>query len=156
MALGEKLKKARLDRGLTTSEIAAVTRMKVQMVEDLEKEDFSKVAATIYGKGFIRLFAEQVGLDSAPLIEEYLTRFVIGEAGSHDRSKQALELCFCQPLLSRLLRISLVDVALRSDSHLVQRAGRCFHRTGGRRRVGSGRRVGGGERSYHHCAVCTK
>ncbi len=81
MALGKKLKQARLDRGLTTSEIAAVTRMKTQMVEDLENEDFSKVAATIYGKGFIRLFSEQVGIDSAPLIEEYLTRFVAPENG---------------------------------------------------------------------------
>jgi transcriptional regulator with XRE-family HTH domain len=81
MALGQKLKQARLDRGLTTSEIAAVTRMKTQMVEDLENEDFSKVAATIYGKGFIRLVSEQVGLDSAPLIEEYLTRFVAPENG---------------------------------------------------------------------------
>lgn len=81
MALGSKLKNARLDRGLTASEVAAVTRMKVQMIEDIEREDFSKVAATIYGKGFIRLYAEQVGLDPAPLIEEYLTRFVAPENG---------------------------------------------------------------------------
>lgn len=79
--LGEKLKSARIARGMTASEVAAETRMKVQMVEALENEDFSQVAATIYGKGFIRLYAEQVGLDSAPLIEEYLTRFVAPEDG---------------------------------------------------------------------------
>ncbi len=82
MALGDKLKQARLDKGLTASEVAAVTRMKVQMIEDLEREDFSNVAATIYGKGFIRLYAEQVGLDSAPLIDEYLPRFVDAECRS--------------------------------------------------------------------------
>jgi len=81
MALGEILKKARLDMGISTSELAARTRMKKGMVEDLEREDFSKVAATIYGKGFIRLYAEQVGLDPNPLIDEYLSRFVAPDKG---------------------------------------------------------------------------
>lgn len=72
MALGEKLRKAREAKKQTASEVAAATRMKVQIVEDLEKEDFRRVAAPIYGKGFIRLYAEHVGLDPAPLITEYL------------------------------------------------------------------------------------
>ena len=76
MALGEKLRNARLNAKLTTAQIAAATRMKVQIVEDIEREDFRRVAAPIYGKGFIRLFAEKVGLDPEPLVEEYIGRFV--------------------------------------------------------------------------------
>jgi len=76
MALGETLRKARKDRELTASEVAAATRMKVQMVEALEKEDFSKIAAPIYAKGFIKLYAEHVGLDPTPLLNEYTARFV--------------------------------------------------------------------------------
>ena len=72
MALGEKLREARMRRKLSTSEVAARTRMKVQLVEAIERDDFGSFAAPIYGKGFIRLFAESVGLDPAPLIEEYL------------------------------------------------------------------------------------
>jgi hypothetical protein len=72
MALGEKLRKARLERKLTTSQVAAATRMKVQIVEGLEREDFSKIAAPIYGKGFIKLYAEEVGLDPRPLVAEYV------------------------------------------------------------------------------------
>jgi hypothetical protein len=45
--------------------------MKVQIVEAIEREDFSKFPATIYGKGFIRLYAQFVGLDPQPLLEEY-------------------------------------------------------------------------------------
>lgn len=74
MALGEKLRNTRLKRNLTTSQVAAATRMKVQMVEDLEREDFSHIAAPIYGKGFIRMYAQHIGLDPAPLIDEYLER----------------------------------------------------------------------------------
>lgn len=74
MALGEKLRNTRLKRNLTTSQVAAATRMKVQMVEDLEREDFTHIAAPIYGKGFIKMYAQHIGLDPAPLIEEYLER----------------------------------------------------------------------------------
>lgn len=76
MALGEKLRNARLNAKLTTAQISAATRMKVQIVEDIERDDFRRIAAPIYGKGFIRLYAERVGLDPAPLLEEYMGRFV--------------------------------------------------------------------------------
>ena len=81
MALGQTLRKARQEKKLTASEVAAGTRMKVQMVEALEREDFSQVAATIYGKGFIRMYADYVRLDPEPLIQEYMERFV---EPSHD------------------------------------------------------------------------
>jgi len=72
MALGEKLRDARLKRKLTTSQVAAATRMKVQIVEDLENEDFTRIAAPIYGKGFIKMYAQHVGLDPRPLVAEYM------------------------------------------------------------------------------------
>lgn len=74
MALGEELRAARLAKKETTSEVAAATRMKIQIVEDLEKEEFGRIAAPIYGKGFIRLYAEHVGLDPHPLIADYLQK----------------------------------------------------------------------------------
>jgi transcriptional regulator with XRE-family HTH domain len=73
MALGEILKQARTDKGFSASEVAQNTRMKVQIVEDLEREDFHRIAATIYGRGFIKLYAEFVGLDPADLIDEYMS-----------------------------------------------------------------------------------
>ena len=79
MALGEILRAAREAKGFTPSEVAEATRMMVQMVEELEREDFGRIAAPIYGKGFIRLYAEFVGVDSAPLIDEYDSVFVRNE-----------------------------------------------------------------------------
>jgi len=76
MALGAQLREARMRLGMTASEVAAATRMKVQIVEAIEREDFTAVAAPIYGKGFIKLFAERVGLDPKPLVEEYVANFV--------------------------------------------------------------------------------
>ena len=79
MSFGEKLRKARMDKKMTTSEVAAATRVLVQIIEDLEREDFHRIAAPIYAKGFIRMYAAEVGLDPKPLIEEYIARFVSPE-----------------------------------------------------------------------------
>ena len=81
MAIGPTLQEARLKKQLTTSQVAERTRMKVQFVEDLERDDFHRMAATIYGKGFIRLFAECVGLDPKPLVADYI-RSVEGDTPS--------------------------------------------------------------------------
>jgi hypothetical protein len=71
MALGEALRQARLERKRTPSEVAAAIRATAQMVAAIEREDFSKFAASIYARGFIRLYAQHVGLDPRPLVEEY-------------------------------------------------------------------------------------
>jgi transcriptional regulator with XRE-family HTH domain len=72
MALGEKLQDARTRKGWTTGQVADATRMMVQIVEELEREDFRRIAAPIYGRGFIKLYAEHVGIDPEPLIQEFM------------------------------------------------------------------------------------
>lgn len=76
MALGAALKEARMRKKLTASEVASATRIKVQTVTALEEEDFSRIAAPIYAKGFIKLYAEFVGLNAQALVDEYVRRFV--------------------------------------------------------------------------------
>jgi len=71
-SFGETLRKAREAKGLTTSQVAAQTRMLVQIVEEMENEDFHRIAAPIYGRGFVRLYAECVGMDPVPLVKEFM------------------------------------------------------------------------------------
>ena len=72
MNFGETLKTAREAKKLTTSQVAAQTHMLTQIVEDMEREDFHRIAAPIYGRGFVRLYANCVGLDPAPLVKEFM------------------------------------------------------------------------------------
>lgn len=73
---GLTLRKAREDKGLTTKQVAEKTHMMVQMVEDLENENFSKIAAPIYGRGFVKLYCEAVGIeDPKPLVAEFMDIF---------------------------------------------------------------------------------
>ena len=71
-SFGETLRAAREAKGLTTSQIASKTRMLVQIVEEMENEDFHRIAAPIYGRGFVKLYAECVGLDPLPLVKEFM------------------------------------------------------------------------------------
>ena len=74
--LGDIFKEAREAKGVTASEVAAETRMMMQQVEALEREDFSKVAAAAYAKGFIRLYSDYLGLDPEPMLAEYVEKFM--------------------------------------------------------------------------------
>ena len=71
-SFGETLRKAREAKGLTCSQVAAQTHMLVQIVEEMEREDFHRIPAPIYGRGFVRLFADCVGLDPIPLVREFM------------------------------------------------------------------------------------
>ncbi len=72
MSLGSTLKSAREAKGLTASQIAAKTHILVQTVEGLETGDYSSIPAPFYGRGFVKLYAECVGLDPKPLQAEFM------------------------------------------------------------------------------------
>ena len=71
MAFGNILREAREHKGLTPAQVAETTRMLQQIVEDLEVENFKRIAAPIYGRSFIKLYAGLVGLDPAPLLDDF-------------------------------------------------------------------------------------
>ena len=70
---GKTLKSAREAKGLSVAQVAEATRLLPRIVEDLEKEDFSHLPAPIYGRGFVKLYCEAVGLDPKPMIEAFMS-----------------------------------------------------------------------------------
>ena len=75
MSFGQTLRAAREAKGITTSELAARTHLLVQIVEGLENEDFRRIPAPIYGRGFVKLYCETVGLEPKPLQAEFMTLY---------------------------------------------------------------------------------
>ena len=69
--LGECLRNARLAKGYSVEQVAAKTRMLANIVRELESDDFHSIIAPIYGRGFVRLYAEYLGLDVAPLLKMF-------------------------------------------------------------------------------------
>ena len=72
MEFGKSLREAREAKGYTVAQIAETTHMLPSIVEGLEKEDFSRIAAPIYGRGFVKLYCEAVGLEAKPFVDEFM------------------------------------------------------------------------------------
>lgn len=69
---GKTLRDAREAKGISISQIAEATHMLSSIVQDLENEDFTRIVAPIYGRGFVKLYCEVVGLDPKPLVAEFM------------------------------------------------------------------------------------
>ena len=72
MEFGKSLREAREAKGYTIAQIAESTHVMASVIEGLEKEDFSRIAAPIYGRGFVKLYCEAVGLDAKPFVDEFM------------------------------------------------------------------------------------
>lgn len=72
---GAALRIAREKRHLSVADVVEATRIKTHIIAALEDDDYSVIAAPLYGKGFIKLYAEYVGIDPAPLIRQYLSNY---------------------------------------------------------------------------------
>jgi cytoskeletal protein RodZ len=75
MSLGNTLRAAREACGISTSDLAARTHMLVQIVEGLENDDFRRIPAPIYGRGFVKLYCEAVKIDPKPLQAMFMEQF---------------------------------------------------------------------------------
>jgi cytoskeleton protein RodZ len=76
--VGEQLKAARTDRGLTLSEVAAQTRIPVRHLEAIEISDFAALPGSTYSLGFAKSYARFVGLDAGKIADELRTELAQG------------------------------------------------------------------------------
>ena len=72
MEFGKSLREAREAKGYTVAQIAESTHIMPSVVEGLENEDFSRIAAPIYGRGFVKLYCEAVGLEAKSFVDEFM------------------------------------------------------------------------------------
>ncbi len=66
--VGTTLRKARLARGLTLEEAAAALHIKLPYLQALEEERWDALPSRAQGRGFLRLYADYLGLDAAALL----------------------------------------------------------------------------------------
>lgn len=69
--IGATLRDAREARGRSRQDVASTLRARVSQIESLEQEDFSGFGGEVYVRGFLRSYAQEVGVDPGPLLERY-------------------------------------------------------------------------------------
>ena len=77
--IGSSLREARLRQELDFPEIEYATKIRGKYLRALEEEQFDVLPAQTYIKGFLRTYAEYLGLDGQLYVDEYNSRFISGE-----------------------------------------------------------------------------
>ena len=69
--IGEMLREARMRAGIDISEVEAATKIRAKYLRALENEEWGLLPGNAYVKGFLRTYAEALGLDPKLVVEEY-------------------------------------------------------------------------------------
>jgi cytoskeleton protein RodZ len=77
--IGNSLREARLRQGLEIPRIEAETKIRGKYLRALEEEQFEVLPGDTYVKGFLRTYADYLGLDGQLYLDEYNSRFAAAE-----------------------------------------------------------------------------
>jgi cytoskeletal protein RodZ len=75
MDVGARLREAREGRGLTIDEISRSTRVQSRILTAIEQNDVASLPPRPYGRGFVRSYASEVGLDPESTVRDYFSQF---------------------------------------------------------------------------------
>lgn len=74
-SFGARLRRERERRQITLADIAARTKIKASLFEQLERDDISQWPAGLFRRSFFRAYVDAVGLDVDSTLREFAERF---------------------------------------------------------------------------------
>lgn len=78
-SFGQQLKHERERRGITLEDVSSATKIGTRMLRALEEEKFDQLPGGIFNKGFVRAYAQHLGMDEEQAVADYLA--ATGEKG---------------------------------------------------------------------------
>jgi cytoskeleton protein RodZ len=73
--IGNSLREARVRQQLELGEVELATKIRARYLRALEEESFDALPAQTYVKGFLRTYADYLGLDGQLYVDEFNSRF---------------------------------------------------------------------------------
>lgn len=71
LTLGEKLRQAREDKGMSVGEVADATRIAPLYIESIDNDDYRALPGGIFNRGFVKSYAKYVGIDEQEALADY-------------------------------------------------------------------------------------
>jgi cytoskeletal protein RodZ len=110
--IGNSLREARLRQGLDFPEAEQAIKIRAKYLRALEEEQFDTLPAQTYVKGFLRAYAEYLGLDGQLYVDEYNSRYVLDPSEEFFRPRRSPARAHQQRRIeSRVLVFALVGIA---------------------------------------------
>ncbi|MGA2139272.1 MAG: helix-turn-helix domain-containing protein [Verrucomicrobiia bacterium] len=112
-SIGDTLREARHNRRASLEDASRATKIKMEILEQLEADEFDRMVAPAYTKGFLKLYAEYLGLDSHSVVEAYLrSQGGLRRQGLHMETEKAIRAHKRPELQLPLRSVALVVLAL--------------------------------------------
>ena len=86
-SFGETLKRERELRQISLREISEATKINLRYLDALEKNEFRHLPGGVFNKGFVRAFAQYIGIDPEAMVESYLEELRIQENRAQEKEK---------------------------------------------------------------------
>ncbi len=71
-SIGQTLRQARHGKMASLEDASRATKIKLDILEKLEADEFTQLAAPMYTKGFLKMYAEYLGLNGPAIVDAYL------------------------------------------------------------------------------------
>jgi cytoskeleton protein RodZ len=108
MNTGTRLREAREARGISIEQLARVTRVQPRILQAFENNDAHAIPPRPYGRGFLRAYATQVGLDPEDTVRDFFGQF----GSTAERPAEESTSAKLQPYLRGLTTLATWAVAI--------------------------------------------
>src|SRR5437763_17187220 len=88
--IGNSLREARVRQGLEYPQIELATKIRAKYIRALEDEQFELLPTGAYIKGFLRSYAEFLGLDGQLYVDDYNSRNVVDSSDDIPQRRRPL------------------------------------------------------------------
>lgn len=113
-SIGEELAEARVAKELTPKDVERYIKIRAKYISSMEADDFNDIPGQAYVLGFLKSYADFLGLDGASVIKRYREEQSAG-AEAHSKSAQyadSIPLSVERPRPERSLVLLLFMIAL--------------------------------------------
>ena len=107
--LGNSLREARLRQSLDYPQVELATKIRAKYVRALEDEAFEILPSETYVKGFLRSYADFLGLDGQLYVDEYNSRY--GSERLHDERPRRTRVQQDRGLERKVVLVALAGIA---------------------------------------------
>ena len=83
LTLGDKLRQAREERGISISEVSEQTRISSLYLDAIENDNYKTLPGGIFNKGFVKSYAKFIGFDEQEALQDY-AQLVVANEGTED------------------------------------------------------------------------
>jgi len=110
--IGDSLREARLRRAGDFAQAEQATKIRVKYLRALEDEQFDQLPSPTYVKGFLQSYADYLGLDGQLYVDEYNSRFVVGEEWERPRRSSVKPSRRNRGIETSIVMVSLALIAI--------------------------------------------